>query len=144
MAARKGPEPASDLVLLRKAKDQIDREFSRPLDVTSIAGTVGMSAGHFSRRFHDAFGEPPYRYLMTRRVERAMTLLRTGDQTVTDVCFAVGFSSLGTFSTRFSQLVGVTPSAYRNDPPAWVDGVARCVAMRTTKPVRNREATGGR
>lgn len=144
VAARNGVGPAADLVLLRRAKDQIDREFSRPLDVESVASAVGMSAGHFSRRFHEEFGEPPYRYLMTRRVERAMALLRSGDRTVTDVCFAVGFSSLGTFSTRFTELVGVTPSAYRNDPPTWVDGVAPCVAMRVTKPVRNREATRGR
>lgn len=143
VAPEQWPEPAADLVLLRKAKDQIDREFSRPLDVESIALAVGMSAGHFSRRFRAEFGEPPYRYLMTRRVERAMTLLRSGDRTVTDVCFAVGFSSLGTFSTRFTELVGVSPSTYRSDPPAWVSGVAPCVAMRVTKPVRNREAERG-
>lgn len=131
-----------DLVLLRQAKDRIDREFARPLDVESVARDVGMSAGHFSRRFSEEFGEPPYRYLMTRRVERAMTLLRSTDGSVTDICFAVGFTSLGTFSTRFSELVGVAPSAYRSDPPDWVEGVAPCVAMRVTKPVRNREVGG--
>lgn len=131
-----------DLVFLRKAKDRIDREFALPLDVESIAGAVGMSAGHFSRRFRDEYGEPPYRYLMTRRVERAMTLLRNSNATVTDVCFAVGFSSLGTFSTRFTELVGISPSSYRSNPPTWVEGVAPCVAMRVTKPVRNREAAG--
>lgn len=135
---------AADLVVLRQAKDRIDREFARPLDVELIAADVGMSAGHLSRRFREEFGEPPYRYLMTRRIERAMTLLRTSDRSVADICFAVGFSSLGTFSTRFSELVGVAPSAYRSDPPAWVDGVAPCVAMRVTKPIRNREADGGR
>lgn len=104
---------ADDLVLLRKAKDRIDREFALPLDVESIARGVGMSAGHFSRRFREEYREPPYSYLMTRRVERAMALLRGGNRSVTDVCFAVGFSSLGTFSTRFSELVGMSPSAYR-------------------------------
>lgn len=131
---------ADDLVLLRKAKDRLDREFARPLDVESIACAVGMSAGHFSRRFREEFGEPPYRYLMTRRVERAMAMLRSTERSVTEVCFAVGFSSLGTFSTRFSELVGVSPAAYRANPPSWVGGVAPCVAMRVTKPIRNREA----
>ncbi|MEM9747930.1 MAG: AraC family transcriptional regulator [Actinomycetota bacterium] len=129
-----------DLVLLRRAKDRIDREFAEPLDVEAIARQAGMSSGHFSRRFRDEYGEPPYSYLMTRRVERAMALLRSTDLTVTDVCFAVGFSSLGAFSTRFAELVGVPPSEYRVNPPAWVSAVAPCVAMRVTKPVRNREA----
>lgn len=133
-------EPAADLVLLRKSKDRIDREFAKPLDVESIARLVGMSAGHFSRRFRDEYGEPPYSYLMTRRIERAMALLRSGQHSVTDVCFAVGFSSLGTFSTRFSELVGVSPSAYRAQGPGWASEIAPCVAMRVTKPVRNREA----
>ena len=144
MSAKQRSEPASDLVALRKAKDRIDREFACPLDVGSLASGVAMSAGHFSRRFREEFGEPPYSYLMTRRVERAMTLLRQGDRSVTEVCFVVGFSSLGTFGTRFTELVGVTPSAYRNDPPGWATAIAPCVAMRVTKPVRNREATDGR
>ena len=132
--------PAGDLVALRRAKDRIDREFSQPLDVESIARGVGMSAGHFSRRFRDEYGEPPYSYLMTRRVERAMALLRSGERSVTEVCFAVGFSSLGTFSTRFTELVGVSPSAFRDRGPDWTAEIAPCVAMRVTKPVRNREA----
>lgn len=132
----------SDLVLLRRAKDRIDRDFAEPLDVDAIAREVGMSSGHFSRRFRHEYGEPPYSYLMTRRVERAMTLLRSTDMTVTDVCFAVGFSSLGTFSTRFAELVGVSPSAYRANAPDWVSAIAPCVAMRVAKPVRNREAGG--
>lgn len=132
-----------DLRLLRKAKDRIDREFASPLDVESIARGVGMSAGHFSRRFRDEYREPPYSYLMTRRVERAMALLRGGNRSVTDVCFAVGFSSLGTFSTRFSELVGMPPSVYRDWRVDRVAEIAPCVAMRVRKPVRNREAGGG-
>lgn len=135
-----GAGPPSDLVLLRRAKDRIDREYAHPLDVESIARAVGMSAGHFSRRFRQEFGEPPYSYLMTRRIERAMVLLRRGEHTVTDVCFAVGFSSLGTFSTRFSELVGVSPSEYRNLDGAWATGIAPCVVKRVSRPVRNREA----
>jgi len=129
-----------ELVLLRRAKDRIDREFAEPLDVESIARGVGMSAGHFSRRFRVAYGESPYSYLMTRRVERAMVLLRRGDHSVTAVCFAVGFSSLGTFSTRFTELVGMPPSAYRDQDAEWAAGVAPCIAKQATKPVRNREA----
>nr|WP_241432177.1 helix-turn-helix transcriptional regulator [Ilumatobacter nonamiensis] len=136
-----GSSPSLDeFALLRRAKDRIDREFAEPLDVESIARGIGMSAGHFSRRFRDAYGEPPYSYLMTRRVERAMVLLRRGDRSVTEVCFAVGFSSLGTFSTRFSELVGVSPSAYREQDAEWAKGVAPCVVKQATKPVRNREA----
>lgn len=133
--------PPDDLVLLRRARDRIDREFAEPLDVEAIARTVGMSAGHFSRRFRDAYGEPPYSYLMTRRIERAMVLLRRNELTVTEVCFAVGFSSLGTFSTRFSELVGVSPSTYRESDTSWTVGVAPCVVKQATKPVRNREAS---
>jgi AraC-like DNA-binding protein len=129
-----------DYVLLRRAKDRIDREFAKPLDVPSIARDIGMSAGHFSRRFRDAYGEPPYSYLMTRRVERAMILLRRGERSVTEVCFAVGFSSLGTFSTRFSELVGMAPSVYRDQDSQWAAGVAPCVVKQATKPIRNREA----
>ncbi len=152
VAGRSSPQEAStvgtqspsglseELVLLRRAKDRIDREFAEPLDVASIARGVGMSAGHFSRRFRDAYGESPYSYLMTRRIERAMVLLRRGDQSVTAVCFAVGFSSLGTFSTRFSELVGVSPSVYRDRDASWASGIAPCVAKRVTRPVRNREA----
>ena len=131
---------AEDLVLLRRARDRIDRDFAQPLDVPAIARDVGMSAGHFSRRFRDAYGEPPYSYLMTRRIERAMALLRRDGLSVTEVCFAVGFSSLGTFSTRFAELVGVSPSAYRDQHHETLEALAPCVAKRATKPVRNREA----
>ena len=134
---------ATDLVLLRKAKDRIDREFASPLDVESIARGVGMSAGHFSRRFREEYREPPYSYLMTRRVERAMALLRGSNRSVTEVCFAVGFSSLGTFSTRFADLVGMPPSLYRDRPADWTAAIAPCVAMRVTKPIRNREVAAG-
>lgn len=129
-----------DLLLLRRVRDRIDRDFAEPLDVDALARGVNMSAGHLSRQFKQAYGEPPYSYLMTRRIERAMTLLRRGDLNVTDVCFAVGFSSLGTFSTRFTELVGVSPSVYRNEAAQATAGMPSCVAKRVTKPVRNREA----
>ncbi|HQF96028.1 MAG TPA: helix-turn-helix transcriptional regulator [Microthrixaceae bacterium] len=129
-----------DLVLLRRVRDRIDRDFAEPLDVDALARGVNMSAGHLSRQFKQAYGEPPYSYLMTRRIERAMTLLRRGDLNVTDVCFAVGFSSLGTFSTRFTELVGVSPSIYRSEAAHATAGLPSCVAKRVTKPVRNREA----
>jgi AraC-like DNA-binding protein len=99
-----------------------------------------MSAGHLSRQFRLAFGESPYSYLMTRRIERAMALLRRGDLSVTEVCFEVGCSSLGTFSTRFTELVGMPPSAYRRFEPRAMAGVPPCVAKQVTRPVRNREA----
>src|SRR5260370_4920045 len=101
-----------DLVRLRKAKDRMDREFDQPLDVPAVARSAAMSTGHFSRSFRAAFGESPYSYLMTRRIERAMTLLRRGDLSVTEVCLEVGCASLGTFSARFTELVWETPSAY--------------------------------
>ncbi|MFC7330869.1 helix-turn-helix transcriptional regulator [Marinactinospora rubrisoli] len=129
-----------DLARLRRVRDRIDREYARPLDVTALARGVHMSAGHLSREFRRAYGESPYAYLMTRRIERAMALLRRGDLSVTEVCFAVGCSSLGTFSTRFTELVGVTPSTYRRraaDPTA---GIPACVAKQVTRPIRNREA----
>ncbi|MEP1123617.1 MAG: helix-turn-helix transcriptional regulator [Ilumatobacter sp.] len=135
-----GVSVREDLVLLRRARDRIDRDFAQPLDVSAIACGVGMSAGHFSRRFRDAYGEPPYSYLMTRRIERAMALLRHGELSVTEVCFAVGFSSLGTFSTRFAELVGVPPTVYRDQRHDAIEAVAPCVARRASKPVRNREA----
>ena len=130
-----------ELKLLRRARDRMDREYSKPLDVESLARSVHMSAGHFSRQFRLAYGETPYSYLMTRRIERAMALLRRGDMSVTEVCFEVGCSSLGTFSTRFTELVGVPPSVYRRQtttPPE--AGMPPCVAKRVTRPVRNREA----
>lgn len=129
-----------DLVRLRNARDRIDREYALPLDVESLARGVHMSAGHFSRRFRAAYGESPYSYLMTRRIERAMALLREGELSVTEVCFEVGCSSLATFSSRFSELVGISPSAYRKQARQSTKGMAPCVAKRVTKPVRNREA----
>ena len=129
-----------ELVWLRRVRDRIDREYAQPLDVDALARGVHMSAGHLSRQFRLAFGESPYSYLMTRRIERAMALLRRGDLSVTEVCFAVGCSSLGTFSTRFSELVGVPPSAYRRRAAGATAGIPPCVAKQVTKPVRNREA----
>ena len=129
-----------ELMQLRRVKDRMDREYAQPLDVESLARDVHMSAGHFSRRFKLAYGESPYSYLMTRRIERAMALLRIGDLSVTDVCFAVGCSSLGTFSTRFSELVGMPPSIYKQEAQRSTAGIPACVAKQVTRPVRNREA----
>ena len=129
-----------DLTLLRRVRDRIDREYARPLDVEALARGAHMSAGHLSRQFRLAYGESPYSYLMTRRIERAMALLRRGDLSVTEVCFAVGCSSLGTFSTRFTELVGVAPSVYRRQAAAATAGMPSCVAKQVTRPVRNREA----
>jgi AraC-like DNA-binding protein len=130
-----------DLALLRRVRDRIDREYTQPLDVEALARGAYMSAGHLSRQFRLAYGESPYAYLMTRRIERAMALLRRGDMSVTDVCFAVGCSSLGTFSTRFTELVGVPPSVYRREVAAQATaGMPSCVAKQVTRPVRNREA----
>ena len=137
-------ERLRDLRLLRRVRDRIDRDYAKPLDVPALARGVHMSAGHLSRQFRAAYGESPYSYLMTRRIERAMTLLRLGELSVTEVCFAVGFSSLGTFSTRFSELVGVPPSVYRSGSDH-VEGIPSCVVKQVTRPIRNREAhVGGR
>ncbi|MGY1839445.1 MULTISPECIES: helix-turn-helix transcriptional regulator [unclassified Modestobacter] len=130
----------SDLARLRRVRDRIDREYAQPLDVAALARGVHMSAGHLSRAFRAAYGEPPYAYLMTRRIERAMALLRRGDLSVTEVCFAVGCSSLGTFSTRFTELVGMPPSVYRRMADGATEGMPPCVARQVTRPVRNREA----
>ena len=129
-----------DLARLRRVRDRIDREYAQPLDVEALARGAHMSAGHLSREFKRAFGESPYGYLMTRRIERAMALLRRGDLSVTDVCFAVGCSSLGTFSTRFTELVGMPPSAYRAQVARSDADLPACVAKQVTRPVRNREA----
>jgi AraC-like DNA-binding protein len=129
-----------DLALLRRVRDRIDREYAQPLDVAALARGAHMSAGHLSRQFRLAYGESPYAYLMTRRIERAMALLRRGDLSVTQVCFAVGCSSLGTFSTRFTELVGVSPSVYKRDVGRGTAGVPSCVVKQVTRPVRNREA----
>ena len=129
-----------DLALLRRVRDRIDREYAQPLDVEALARGVNMSGGHLSREFKRAFGESPYSYLMTRRIERAMALLRRGDLSVTEVCFTVGCSSLGTFSTRFTELVGMPPSAYRRLATDATAGMPSCVAKQVTRPVRNQEA----
>jgi AraC-like DNA-binding protein len=129
-----------DLAVLRRVRDRIDREYAQPLDVEALARGVHMSAGHLSRQFKEAFGESPYSYLMTRRIERAMALLRRGDLTVTEVCFEVGSSSLGTFSTRFAELVGMPPSEYRRRAQTAPGELPSCVTKQVTRPIRNREA----
>jgi AraC-like DNA-binding protein len=135
-----GEEHLRDLALLRRVRDRMDREYAQPLDVEALARDAHMSAGHFSRQFRLAYGESPYGYLMTRRIERAMALLRRGDLSVTEVCFEVGCSSLGTFSTRFTELVGMPPSDYRRQQAQATAGMPSCVAKQVTKPIRNREA----
>jgi AraC-like DNA-binding protein len=129
-----------DLARLRRVRDRIDREYAQPLDVEALARGAHMSAGHLSREFKLAYGESPYSYLMTRRIERAMTLLRRGDLSVTEVCFAVGCSSLGTFSSRFTERVGVPPSTYRRDAARTTAGMPSCVSKQVTRPVRTRDA----
>ena len=134
------PQRLRDLALLRRVRDRIDRDYAQPLDVEALARDAHMSAGHLSRQFRLAYGESPYSYLMTRRIERAMALLRRGDLSVTEVCFEVGCASLGTFSTRFTELVGMPPGAYRREEAGATEGIPPCVAKQVTKPVRNREA----
>jgi transcriptional regulator GlxA family with amidase domain len=129
-----------DLALLRRVRDRIDREYAKPLNVEELALGVNMSAGHLSRQFRAAYGESPYSYLMTRRIERAMALLRGSDMSVTEVCFAVGCQSLGTFSTRFTELVGVPPSTYRREAADATEGMPACTAKQVTRPIRNQEA----
>jgi AraC-like DNA-binding protein len=136
-----------DLALLRRVRDRMDREYAEPLDVEALARGAHMSAGHLSRQFKLAYGESPYSYLMTRRIERAMSLLRRGDLSVTDVCFEVGCSSLGTFSTRFTELVGVPPSVYREQGAQATVGMLPCIAKQVTRPIRagsirNEDASG--
>jgi AraC-like DNA-binding protein len=134
-----------DLARLRRVRDRIDREYAKPLDVEALAQGVHMSAGHLSREFKRAYGESPYSYLMTRRIERAMALLRRGDMSVTQVCFDVGCASLGTFTTRFTELVGMPPGAYKREHGSAAEGMPPCVAKQVTRPIRsqsirNREA----
>lgn len=129
-----------DLARLRRVRDRIDRDYAQPLDVEALARGVHMSAGHLSRQFRQAYGESVYSYLMTRRIERAMALLRRGELSVTEVCFEVGCASLGTFSTRFAELVGVPPSVYRRDYARQAEGIPSCIAKQVTRPIRNREA----
>ncbi|WP_341677456.1 helix-turn-helix transcriptional regulator [Niveibacterium sp. SC-1] len=141
MTSKLSPEQQlRELARLRRVRDRIDREFAQPLDVEALARGIGMSAGHLSRQFRQAYGESVYAYLMTRRIERAMALLRRGDLSVTEVCFEVGCSSLGTFSTRFAELVGMPPSAYREQQALATLGMPSCVARQVTRPIRNREA----
>ncbi|GII52588.1 transcriptional regulator [Planotetraspora thailandica] len=125
-----------ELRRLRRARDRMDREYARPLDVPALARTALMSPAHFSRRFREAYSETPYSYLMTRRIERAMALLRRGDLTVTEVCFAVGCTSLGSFSARFTQLVGETPSMYRARNHDELRAMPTCQTMVLTRPRR--------
>jgi AraC-like DNA-binding protein len=132
------PPDLEDLVRLRRVRDRIDREYARPLNVEALARGAHMSAGHLSRQFRLAFGESPYSYLMTRRIERAMALLRRGDLSVTEACFEVGCSSLGTFTTRFTELVGMPPGAYRREEAGAVAGLPSCVARGVTRPIRAR------
>ena len=134
------PADLRDLALLRRVRDRMDRDYAEPLDIEALARGVHMSAGHLSRTFRRAFGESPYSYLMTRRIERAMMLLRQTDLSVTDISVAVGCASLGTFSTRFTELVGVPPSVYRRSGAAATAGMLPCIAKQVTRPVRNREA----
>jgi AraC-like DNA-binding protein len=128
-----------ELKHLRRARDLMDREYARPLDVPAMAATAFMSPAHFSRQFRAAYGETPYSYLMTRRIERAKLLLRGGDLSVTDVCMAVGCTSLGSFSSRFTELVGETPSAYRARNHVDAGTVPGCWTKVVTRPSRNRE-----
>jgi AraC-like DNA-binding protein len=139
-SAPTGGQQLRDLARLRRVRDRIDREYAQPLDVEALARGAHMSAGHLSREFRRAYGESPYSYLMTRRIERAMAMLRQGGLSVTEVCFAVGCSSLGTFSTRFTELVGVPPSTYRRDVGRATAGIPPCVAKKVTRPIRNQEA----
>jgi AraC-like DNA-binding protein len=128
------PEDLADLAHLRRARDLMDREYARPLDVDAIACAALMSPAHFSRRFRAAYGETPYAYLMTRRIEKAQALLRRGEMSVTEVCMEVGCTSLGSFSARFTELVGETPTAYRARDHGALEGVPGCVAKDVTRP----------
>jgi len=136
------PEELSNLAHLRRARDLIDREYARPLDVAELARAALMSSAHFSRRFRAAYGETPYSYLMTRRIERAKALLRGGDMSVTEVCLSVGCSSLGSFGARFTELVGETPTAYRARDHGGLSRTPGCVAKEITRPTRKASRIG--
>jgi AraC-like DNA-binding protein len=136
------PDELADLAHLRRARDLMDRDYAKPLDVPAMARAALMSPSHFSRKFRAAYGETPYSYLMTRRIERAKFLLRQG-VSVTDTCFAVGCTSLGSFSARFTQLVGETPTAYRARDHSGLVNVSGCVAKDATRPSRIRETPAG-
>lgn len=135
-------EELAKLAYLRRARDLMDREYAQPLDVAALAREALMSTAHFSRQFHAAYGETPYAYLMTRRIERAKALLRLGDLSVTEVCMAVGCTSLGSFSARFTELVGMTPTAYRGGDHRALAKVPGCVAKDITRPTRKRSRNG--
>jgi AraC-like DNA-binding protein len=130
------PEDLANLAHLRRARDLMDREYARPLDVAALARAALMSTAHFSRQFRATYGETPYAYLMTRRIERAKALLRRGELSVTEVCMAVGCTSLGSFSARFTQVVGETPTAYRARDHSALASVPGCLARDLTRPSR--------
>lgn len=134
-------EDLYELVLLRRARDTMDREYAEPLDVPTLARGALMSPSHFSRRFRATYGETPYSYLMTRRIERAKTLLLNEELSVTDVCMAVGCTSLGSFSSRFTELVGMTPTAYRAEDHSALAAIPSCIQKTRSRPVRNRAET---
>jgi len=136
------PEELANLAHLRRARDRIDREYARPLDVEALARTALMSSAHFSRQFRAAYGETPYGYLMTRRIERAQLLLRHGEISVTEVCMEVGCTSLGSFSSRFTELVGETPTAYRARDHRVLAEVPGCIARDLTRPSREGSRNG--
>jgi AraC-like DNA-binding protein len=136
------PEELANLAHLRRARDLIDREYARPLDVEALARTALMSSAHFSRQFRAAYGETPYSYLMTRRIERAKALLRHRDISVTEACMEVGCTSLGSFSSRFTELVGETPTAYRARDHGALAGVPGCIAKDLTRPSREPSRIG--
>jgi AraC-like DNA-binding protein len=129
------PQEMADLVHLRRARDLMDRDYAQPLDVLATARAACMSSAHFSRKFRAAYGETPYSYLMTRRIERAKALLRQGTS-VTDTCFAVGCTSLGSFSSRFTEIVGMTPSQYRGRDHRHLEVIPSCVSKVATRPQR--------
>jgi AraC-like DNA-binding protein len=136
----------SRVVLLRQAKDRLDRAYGEPLDLRALAGQSGYSLYHFVRAFRETYGETPGRYQARRRVERAQELLRNTTLTVTEVCFRIGFSSLGTFSARFKEIVGSSPTAYREEvvrqggPPR----IPGCFVMMWSTPQPGRSPAGGR
>jgi AraC-like DNA-binding protein len=128
-------EAVRELADLRRARDLIDRDYASPLDVPTMARRSLMSPAHFSRRFRAVYGETPYSYLMTRRIERAMALLRAG-ASVTDACSAVGSTSLGSFSSRFTEITGETPTEYRSREHTAVEAMPDCIARLQTRPLR--------
>lgn len=136
----RGPVHRDDLIRLRRARDRMDRDYAEPLDVPALADGALMSAGHFHHSFREAYGETPYQHLMTRRVERAAAMLRMGELSVTEVCMAVGCTSLGSFSTRFTELMGVTPSDYRGRSHEERRGIPACVAKQVDRPTRKRSS----